>query len=296
MFLTAGTIVSVKHPDLESVLPLIEEYGITYVINSIPHTKRIVEQSKEGTLPDVNFDSVKVWFPMGQAMPKHLAVEAREIITENIYTCYGNTEGLLDTVIYPDDLPDKAGKDGYTSYQNQLRIIEQREDERVEPTETVERGELGEIITKSPVLPKKYYNKPEESAEAFYKGWFYTDDLGVIDEDGVLSVKGRVSDMIISGGENIAIVEVEEAIMKQDGVNDVAVIGVPDDEWGETVKAFVVAEDTVTEEDLDKALKEGDQLADYKRPRLYEFVSSLPKTETGKIQRQKLREQEETND
>jgi len=290
LWLTGGTIVSVKHPDIDSVLSLIGEHDVTYVVNSITHTQRIVQRHEEDTLPEADFTSVNIWFPMGQAIPRQLAVDAMDVITENLFTVYGSTEVLLGTITRPRDLPEKAGKDGISSIQNRVRVVEYDEDRRVEPHETVDRGETGEIICRSPVLPSEYYDKPEETAEAFYKGWFYTDDMGVVHEDGFLSVKGRVSDMIVSGGENIAAAEVEEALLELDEVLEAAVVGAPDEEFGERITAFVVTESGVSEDDLDRAMVASDSLADFKRPRQYEFVEDLPTTETGKVQRNVLRD------
>ncbi|MGB2994228.1 MAG: fatty acid--CoA ligase, partial [Paenisporosarcina sp.] len=137
-----------------------------------------------------------------------------------------------------------------------------------------------------------YFNREEATEKALYKGWYHSSDLGYMDEDGYLYVADRVDDMIISGGENIYPREVEDVLHEHDSVQDVAVLGIPDEKWGESVLAFVVTKDPkLTVEVLDKFCKNNDKLAGYKRPRHYQFVEELPRNASGKIQKFLLREQ-----
>jgi 2-furoate---CoA ligase len=137
-----------------------------------------------------------------------------------------------------------------------------------------------------------YWNRPDADAKAIRDGWYHTGDVGRIDEDGDLWVVGRVDDMIISGGENVHPTEVEDVLVRAPGVREVAVVGAPDDRWGQRVVACVVADDGVTEEDLDAFCLASDALARFKRPREYRFVRELPKSPSGKILRRFLRDQE----
>ena len=136
-----------------------------------------------------------------------------------------------------------------------------------------------------------YWNRPDADAKAIRDGWYHTGDVGRIDEDGDLWVVGRVDDMVISGGENVHPVEVEDVLARAPGVREVAVIGAPDDRWGQRVVACVVADDGVTAEGLDAYCLASDALARFKRPREYRFVSELPKSPSGKILRRMLRDE-----
>lgn len=153
-------------------------------------------------------------------------------------------------------------------------------------------GENGEIIVQGPCMMTGYYHREEATEKALYKGWYHSGDIGYLDEDGYLWVKDRVDDMIISGGENIYPREVEDVLYEHKGVLDVAIIGQPDERWGEMVTAFIVKKDpTVTEAELEAICKNSEKLANYKRPRKYIFVDSLPRNASGKIQKFVLRKQ-----
>jgi 2-furoate---CoA ligase len=136
-----------------------------------------------------------------------------------------------------------------------------------------------------------YWNRPDADESAIRDGWYHTGDVGRIDEDGDLWVVGRVDDMVVSGGENIHPVEVEDVLARAPGVREVAVVGTPDDRWGQRVVACVVAEDGVTAEELDAYCLSSERLARFKRPREYRFVSELPKSPSGKILRRMLRDE-----
>jgi len=145
----------------------------------------------------------------------------------------------------------------------------------------------GEVIVSGDVVMAGYWNNPEATASALREGWLYTGDIGSLDAQGVLTLKDRSKDVIISGGSNIYPREVEEALLRHTGVIETNVIGRPDPDWGEEVVAFVVAEDGVTAEDLDRFCL--DQIARFKRPKSYRFVPSLPKSSYGKILKTELR-------
>jgi len=135
-----------------------------------------------------------------------------------------------------------------------------------------------------------YWNRPDADAKAIRDGWYHTGDVGRIDEDGDLWVVGRVDDMVISGGENIHPVEVEDVLARAPGVREVAIVGAPDDRLGQRVVACVVADEGVTAKQLDAFCLASERLARFKRPREYRFVSELPKSPSGKILRRVLRE------
>ncbi len=148
---------------------------------------------------------------------------------------------------------------------------------------------VGEIIGKGDNVMKGYYKMPEATAQAIKGGWYHTGDMGYLDEYGYLYVADRKKDMIISGGENIYPREVEEAILLLDGVADVAVIGVPDDTWGEAVKAIIIKKPDadLTETRVIEHCKE--HIASYKKPKSVDFVDVLPRSALGKVLKHELR-------
>ena len=148
---------------------------------------------------------------------------------------------------------------------------------------------LGEIVARGNVVMKGYYNDPDATARAFEGGWFHTGDAAVVHPDGYVEIRDRIKDVIISGGENISSVEVEAMLLRHPAVQEVAVVGMPDKQWGETPHAFVVlkAGQTATAEELRTFLRE--RMAHFKVPRSFTFVTELPKTATGKIQKYVLR-------
>ena len=150
-------------------------------------------------------------------------------------------------------------------------------------------GEVGEILIRAGLVMKGYWGRPDATAEAIRDGWFHTGDAGYFDADGYLYIHDRLKDMIVSGGENIYPAEVENAVFGHPAVADVAVIGVPDDKWGEAVKAVVVlkAGMTATAEDIIAFART--RIAGYKVPRSIDVVEALPRNPSGKILRRELR-------
>ncbi len=148
----------------------------------------------------------------------------------------------------------------------------------------------GEILLKAPHMMKEYWNRPEATAEAYDDGWFCTGDIAEIDDEGFIFIKDRIKDMIISGGENIYPAEVENVILSHPAVNEVAVIGLPDKKWGETVCAIIVKNEGEIDE---QALIEycGEKLSRYKLPRKVVFTETIPRNPSGKILKRVLREQ-----
>lgn len=150
--------------------------------------------------------------------------------------------------------------------------------------------EAGEIVIRSPTVMKGYWGRPDQTAEVLQNGWYRTGDVGSLDEDGYLTIRDRLRDMIISGGENIYPAEIESVLSRHPQVADCAVIGVPDERWGETVKAVVVpaTDQRPTPESLISYLQ--DRIARYKCPRTVVFVDALPRNATGKVLKRVLRD------
>jgi long-chain acyl-CoA synthetase len=150
-------------------------------------------------------------------------------------------------------------------------------------------GTPGEVIVRSDLVMPGYWNRPDATAEALKNGWLHTGDVGYLDPEGYLFITDRIKDMIISGGANIYPREVEEVLLQHPAVAEVCVIGVPDEQWGESVKAVVVldAERTATAEELIAFVRE--RMASYKKPKTVDFVASLPKSAFGKVLKRELR-------
>ena len=148
---------------------------------------------------------------------------------------------------------------------------------------------LGEIVVRGNVVMEGYYRDPEATATAFRGGWFHTGDAAVVHPDGYVEIRDRLKDVIISGGENISSVEVEGILMRHPAVQEVAVVGLPDEQWGEAPHAFVVLRSgtTVDEDGLRQFAR--DSMAHFKVPRRFNVVDELPKTATGKVQKYVLR-------
>ena len=147
--------------------------------------------------------------------------------------------------------------------------------------------EIGEVVVKGPSVMAGYWRNPEATQAAIREGWLWTGDMGCMDESGFITLKDRSKDMIISGGSNIYPREIEEVLLTLTGVHEVAVVGEPHAEWGESVVAFVVAEPTVTPDALDQKCL--DELARFKRPKRYVWLDALPKNNYGKVLKTELR-------
>jgi fatty-acyl-CoA synthase len=148
---------------------------------------------------------------------------------------------------------------------------------------------VGEIVVRGNVVMDGYYDDPEATERAMGDGWFHTGDAAVVHPDGYAEIRDRLKDVIISGGENISSVEVEGTLLRHPAVQEVAIVGLPDEKWGETPHAFVVLRDgaSATEAELITFVRE--RLAHFKAPRGVTLVDELPKTATGKIQKFVLR-------
>ncbi|SDE55714.1 long-chain-fatty-acid--CoA ligase [Pseudonocardia oroxyli] len=201
-----------------------------------------------------------------------------------VTTSFGQTEcSPVTTLLRGQDSIRKIGSVGTPMANVEVRVVD-------DEMHDVARGEVGEIVYRGPLVMSGYWNKPEETAEAFRGGWFHSGDMVRQDEDGYYYVVDRKKDMIISGGENIYCAEVENVLAAHPGIGDVALIGVPDPKWGETPLAVVVPADPAdppTLESIEAYCKE--HLAGYKRPRLIQIVEALPRNPSGKVLKTALR-------
>ncbi len=181
----------------------------------------------------------------------------------------------------------KVGSVGVPVCDTDCRIMDIETGEKELP-----QGESGEITLFGPQVAQGYYKKPDETAAAFKNGWFYTGDIGYMDEEGYLYIVDRKKDMIIAGGYNIYPREIDEVLFEHPKIKEACAVGVPDPYRGETVKAFVAVKpgETLTKDDINTFCRE--RLAAYKVPKMIEFMEELPKSAIGKVLRRELREQE----
>ena len=149
---------------------------------------------------------------------------------------------------------------------------------------------VGEIAVKGPQLMKSYWNLPEETAKALVDGWLYTGDAARMDEEGFIYIQDRIKDMIVTGGENVYPKEVENALFDHANIADAAVIGVPNEKYGEAILAFIVTRDgsVIDTEELITFCRE--RLAGFKVPRQIEFIDEIPRNASGKVLKKDLRE------
>ena len=166
----------------------------------------------------------------------------------------------------------------------ELRVVDDDGNEVPHDGET-----LGEITVRGNVVMKGYYNDPEATAAAIKDGWFHSGDAAVVHDDGFVEIRDRFKDVIISGGENISSVEVEGCLLHHPSVQEVAVVGMPHEKWGESPHAFVVLKEGAAASEDEIKLQVRDNLAHFKTPSWVSFVEDLPKTATGKVQKYVLR-------
>lgn len=286
-----ATTVILREFDPRTVLKTIETERVDHMFVSSRLWSNLLDALDE---TDVDLSSFELGFYGSAPMPSSLLSDCMETFAEDYATGWGMTElAPCPTWITPDEVREKPESLGRVAPNHEVRIVEpsvrEDHDDPVTWRNTVETGEIGEIIVKGPATMEGYWNRPTATEEVFRDGWFFTGDAGYVD-DGFLYLVDRLDSMIISGGENIYPQEVEEVLYEHPGVNEIAVVGRDDDEWGQRVAAFVVVEDDVTAEDLDRYCLESNRLADFKRPRTYNFLEEMPRKPNGKIERTDLEE------
>lgn len=282
-------IIVLKEPDVETSLDVIEEFSVTHIMSVPTLTSRFADV---GDIGERDLSSVDYWMHTGEVLTEKQVHRFQDTLSENVYNLYGSSESGVDTVLRPRDLPEKAGTVGRPAIGVEARVVKPESRGLADPEKEVPVGEQGELILRTDQMFPGYYENDDATREVLSDGWFYTNDLAVIDEDGYLTVTGRADDMIISGGELISPVEVEETLESHRKVRDAVAVGVEDEEWGQRVKAYVAGSADLTAEELDAFAKDADALADYKRPKEYEFVGEISRTGAGKKERAKYREED----
>ena len=275
-----GTVILHERFDAEHVLRTIEQEKVTY-IGAVPTMCERMLQVLESHPYDTS--SLRCLAITGGKVHPSVLDGLRERLTPNIYRTYASTDSGQMAISKPADMNSKPNAAGRPVWCVELRIVDH-------DGKSLGVKEVGEIVCLSPLATHGYYKNPEATNASFRDGWFYTGDLGYFDEEGYLFVAGRKKDMVKSGGISIYPLEVESVLYGHPDVVEAAVIGVPDPEWGEAVKAVIVLKtgSAVQAEELTLFCKQ--RLAPYKVPKSVDIVATLPHTEIGKVNKAKVKE------
>ncbi len=290
---TAGQFVGsssiiVREMDPNAVIQLIEKHKIThgFLVPAVLQFMLMMPSVKEA-----DFSSLQLMVYGASPISLEVLTNSVETFKCDFMQVYGLTETTGATTLLPSEDHDPKGPNahrlrscGVPAPGVEIRIIDNATGKELPARE------VGEIWCKSPQVMKGYWNNPKATAESITPdGWFKTGDAGYRDEDGYIYIHDRVKDMIVSGGENVYPAEVESALMSHPAIADVAVIGVPHEKWGETVKAIVVkkADVAVTEAEIIEFSK--GLLARFKCPTSVDWIDALPRNPSGKILKKDLR-------
>ncbi|MEA2410892.1 MAG: hypothetical protein QOC77_1453 [Thermoleophilaceae bacterium] len=276
-----STYILKRKFDPENTLSTIAEHQVQ-AAPMVPVMVQRIMQLPEETRKKYDTSSLKSIPLSGSALPGELAIQFMDEFGDVLYNLYGSTEVAWATIATPEDLRAAPGTAGPPPRGTVLRIYD-------EDGKELPQGETGRIFVGNEMLFEGYTGGGNKDV---IDGLMSTGDVGCLDEDGRLHVSGRDDDMIVSGGENVFPREVEDLISKMDGVNEVAVIGVDDEEFGQRLKAFVSKKGAKPTEDDIKAKVKSD-LARYKVPKEVEFLDELPRNATGKVLKKELKEREE---
>jgi len=275
-----GTAVVMRGFDLDAMWTNIEAEKITTML-AVPAMLNFMLLSPAKDTAD--YSSLR-WIMSGAAPVPVSLIETYADMSIEIHQVYGLTETCGPScLISPDDAIAKAGSTGKAFFHTNVRVVDSEGN-------NVKAGEVGEVLVSGRHIMKEYWNRPEATAETIREGWLHTGDLATVDAEGFVYIQDRIKDMIISGGENVYPAEIENVLLSHPQVQDVAVIGQENQQWGEVVVAVIVrADDSVTAADL---MKHCDgKLARYKMPKIVEFIDVIPRNPTGKALKRILRDQ-----
>jgi acyl-CoA synthetase (AMP-forming)/AMP-acid ligase II len=269
------------------ILDIIQKEKITFISLIPTHYNLILNIADQAKAHDVS--TIRKLLCSSAPVRKQMKLAIMDFFPGvELYEAYGSTEAGIVTVLKPENQLQKLGSIGYESLGTDfIKILDENGDE-------VSLGEVGELYSRGPMLFDKYYKLPDKTKEAFQGEWFSAGDMARRDEDGFYQIVDRKDNMIITGGENVYPSEIEEVVGSHECVFDCAVIGMPDDKWGEKVVAVIIPRDSqdveLTEEMVIECCR--DQMAGYKRPKEILFIKEddMPRTPTGKILHRKLRE------
>ncbi|MHA6250869.1 class I adenylate-forming enzyme family protein [Oceanobacillus sp. CAU 1775] len=283
-----STIILLSRFDPKKLLQCIAKYKVSVLYTTPPMN---VEMLKIENISDFDLSSLRLNMTtsFGIQINKDISDQWEKYANVPLFEwAYGMSEAHTgNSLMRPNEI--KYGTHGKPTYMTEIKIVDPND-----YTKEVASGEEGEIILKSPSVFKGYLNRPEATEESLKNGWFLTGDIGKFDEDGYLIFLGRVKEMIKCSGYSVYPEEVEKMLIKHPSIEAAAVIGIPDEKRGESVKAFVVLSNSgteITEAEIISWAKE--RMSAYKYPREVSIVSELPKTSTGKLLRRLLKNKQE---
>ena len=280
-----ATSVLLPRFDAEAVLGLMKQHGVSVFAGVPTMYWGLLNYRGDAAAVEAARSKLKICVSGGASLPVEVLRGFEERYRVPIIEGYGMSEGSPVVTFNHQDRERKPGSIGNPVWGVEVMIADEH-DKPVPP------GEKGQLLYRGHNVMKGYYNRPEANAEALKGGWMHSGDIAIMDEEGYYYIVDRTKDMIIRGGLNVYPREVEEALMEHEAVSLVAVIGVPDEECGEEVKAFIVLKKGMqaTEEGIIAWAKE--RMAAYKYPRRVEFLKELPMSATGKILKKELRQME----
>jgi acyl-CoA synthetase (AMP-forming)/AMP-acid ligase II len=296
-FHLAGTLVSLPalyHGATLATLSAFEPAAFVFAVEQHRPTVTCVVPTALQMLLDhasansADFSSLRRILYAGSPIGQQTLQQALDMFGCDFVQFYGTTETFIITLLRPQqhrlDDPDMLKSCGQPMPGVELRIVDANERD-------LSAGEAGEVLVRSPWMFTGYWNKPDATAAAIVDGWYHTGDAGILDKDGNLFLVDRLKDMIVSGGENIYSAEVERALAAHPSVQSVAVVGTPDQKWGERVVAFVVPYPDKAVDTTDLVAHCRDLIAGYKAPKEIHLTDALPQTASGKVQKAALRKQ-----
>lgn len=279
---SAGTVVVLRSPSPDNILKAIEDNAVTEAL-LVPAVINMLIQHEACEGADLS--SLRRILYGASPIPVPVLRRAISLFGCQFEQGYGLTETVGPVaMLRPEDHleDDKLKSCGKPVPGMDARVVDNNLDE-------LPAGQVGEILIAGPQLMKGYWQKPEDTQRTITGRWLHTGDAGYFDDDGYLYIHDRVKDMIISGGENVYPAEVESALAGLEGVADVAVIGVPDEKWGETVKAIIVTRPGFTLTESAVIAYARDRIAGYKCPKSVDFAETIPRNAAGKILKRVLR-------
>ncbi len=277
-----GTNVITRGFDIDETLAVSAAERVT-VLHGVP-TQLVMLMDADFAAYDLR--ALRIGFFGGQTLADDVVRRCLDVFPEYFANLYGSTEALLVTLCDYRRHPDKLGSAGHAALNMAVHIIDQ---DTHDPNAEVAPGTIGELVTRGPSLFREYWGLPEKTAAALAGGWYHSGDAATLDEQGFITVLGRIDHTIKSGGENIHPSEVENVLFEHPDVADAAVVGLPSRRWGQTVVSAIVRRDqTLSDDALDAFCRASSELADFKRPRRYFFVDDIPASPTGKVDRTRL--------
>ena len=279
--LLGSTVVLRRKFDPSDCLETIQKYDCDALVVIPVMMQRILKLPEDERSGD--FSRLRIVAASGSALPGDLATDWMDAFGDNLYNTYGSTEVAWATIAQPHDMRAAPGTAGRPPYNTEVRIYDERGNE-------VATGDPGRIFVGNSMLFGGYTGD-EGEGKAMINGLMSTGDVGRLDENGRLFVEGRDDEMIVSGGENVFPKEVEDCLSRHESVEDVAAVGVDDDDYGKRLRVFVVRSGEVDEDTLKAHVR--DNLARYKVPREIVFLGELPRNATGKILKRDLKEYDE---